>query len=219
MYLYFESIILTNYAIAAFLIYINGIFVLILLVATKLERVAKINILSFILAIIGVAIIMEFWTGQGLTLGILLGILSGVILAIQIYFMKRIYIFREKNPTKIKTKGNIDILLAWWPTLFIIFFFLPVGVLDLARVTAIDASWIIILGLIPTALAFVLYNIGIKNDKGGNIIILSYFEPVVATINTVIFLQTFSIYTIIGGSLILLANILILIFSRKINTS
>ncbi len=219
MYLYFESILLTNFAIAAFLIYLNGIFVLILLIITKLETVAKINIISFVLAIVGVALIMEFWTGQGITLGILLGIFSGITLAIQIYFMKRIYIFREKNPTKIKTKGNIDLLLAWWSTLFIIFSFLPLGVLDFAKVTLIDIGWILILGLIPTALAFVLYNIGIKNDKGGNILILAYFEPVVATINTVIFLHTFSIYTLIGGGLILLANVIILIFSRKQNHS
>ena len=72
-----------------------------------------------------------------------------------------------------------------------------------------------LLGLIPTALAFVLHNVGTKNDKGGNILILAFFEPVVATINTIIFLKIFSIYTIIGGALILIANIIVLKYSSE----
>ncbi|MHA1472598.1 MAG: hypothetical protein ACTSQW_05830, partial [Promethearchaeota archaeon] len=68
--------------------------------------------------------------------------------------------------------------------------------------------------LIPTALAFTLYNVGVKKDKGGNIIILSYFEPVMATINTAIFLQNLSIFTIIGGLFVLLANFITLKYSK-----
>ena len=63
-------------------------------------------------------------------------------------------------------------------------------------------------------IAFVLYNIGVKNDKGGDIVIIAYFEPVMATINTIIFLKIFSIFVLIGGALILLANILVLKFSK-----
>jgi drug/metabolite transporter (DMT)-like permease len=160
---------------------------------------------------------MEFWTGQGLSYGTILAILAGLILGIQVYFVKKIYIDRKENSSTLEAKGNLDILLAWFPTLFLILFFLPFGVLELAQFTWLDLIYVLILGLVPTALSFVLYNIGLKGDKGGNIIILSYFEPVVATINTVIFLQAFSIYTIIGGSLILIVNIIVLIFTRKKN--
>ena len=70
------------------------------------------------------------------------------------------------------------------------------------------------LGLIPTALAFTLYNVGVKKDKGGNIVILSYIEPVMATINTAIFLKNLSIFTVIGGILILLSNYIMLKYSK-----
>ncbi|TFF98015.1 MAG: hypothetical protein EU547_02765 [Promethearchaeota archaeon] len=67
------------------------------------------------------------------------------------------------------------------------------------------------LGLIPTALAFLFYNKGIKNDYGGKIAILGYFEPLVATINSILFQsQNLSIFIIFGGSLILMANIQII---------
>ena len=93
--------------------------------------------------------------------------------------------------------------------------FIPFGFFDLFQLTTMDLIYCIILGLIPTALAFIFFNIGILNDKGGNIVILSYFEPVMATINTIIFLKIFSIFDILGGALILLANILTLLYSRR----
>lgn len=218
IYLYFESMLLTDWAIAAFLLYLNGIFVMIFLIVSRIEKVAKLTIVSFILAVIGVAIIMmQFWTAQDLSYGTILAILSGLLLGIQVFCMKKIYIKRKENSLNLKSKGNIDIFLAWWPTLFIIFFFLPFGAMELVMFTWLDLLYVIVLGLIPTALAFVLYNVGVKNDKGGNIILLSYFEPVVATINTVIFFPIFPTYTVIGGSIILIANIIVLIFVRKKN--
>ena len=104
--------------------------------------------------------------------------------------------------------------LAWWPTLCLALLFLPLGAADLFRLTLLDLLICLLLGFIPTALAFWLYNVGIKNDEGGNIVILAYFEPVMATINTIIFLKIFSIYTIIGGALILIANAIVLKYSK-----
>ncbi|MFX1450324.1 MAG: DMT family transporter [Promethearchaeota archaeon] len=210
--LYFLAIIISGYAIAAFLLYTGGIFVICFLIIGKVEKVSKINILGFILAIIGVAIIMEFWTGQALSYGVLIGILSGITYAIFMFCTKKIYIYRNNNISKITTKGDIDILIAWFSTFFIIVLSLPLGILDLFKLDLTDWLYVLILGLIPTALPFILFNIGLKNDKGGNILILSYFEPVVATINGIFFQQIFSIYTIIGGALILIANIIVLFF-------
>ena len=206
VFLYFLNITLTGYAFAAFLLYSSGVFLLIFLVITKEEKVSKINFISFILAIVGISIIMEFWTGQILILGIGVGILSGFCLGILIYSKKKIY----KNRGKINSNGNFDAFLTLWSTLFLIIPFLPLGITDLFRITNLDLVIIIMLGLIPTALAFTLYNVGVKKDKGGNIVILSYFEPVMATINAAIFLNNLSIFTIIGGFFVLSANIITL---------
>lgn len=202
VFLYFLNITLTGYAFAAFLLYTSGIFLLFFLIITKQEKVSKINFISFFLAIFGISIIMEFWTGRILILGIFIGILSGFCLGILIYSKKKIYKVRGNT----NSTGNFDVFLTLWSTLFLIFPFLPFSIADIFRITIIDLLIILLLGLIPTALAFTLYNVGVKKDKGGNIVILSYFEPVMATINTAIFLKNLSIFTIIGGLFVLLAN-------------
>ena len=214
IYLYFVNIVISGYAVAAFLLYTNGIFVLIFLIIFKIERVSKVNIISFILAILGVAIIMEFWNGFQLSSGVVVGILSGLSLAILVFCKKLIYMERDKDPSRVFTEGNFDTFLAWWPTLFIIILFFPFSGAELVNLTMVDLLYALLLGLFPTALAFTLYNVGVKNDKAGNIIILAYFEPVMATINTVIFLHELSIFVIIGGALIMTANILVLKYSK-----
>ncbi len=206
VFLYFWNITLTGYAFAAFLLYTSGVFLLIFLVITKEDKVSKINFISFILAIVGISIIMEFWTGQILILGIVVGILSGFCLGILIFSKKKIYKIRRKVQSKVNSNGNFDAFLTLWSTLFLILPFLPFSITDLFRITFLDFIVILMLGLIPTALAFTLYNVGVKKDKGGNIVILSYFEPVMATINTAIFLKNLSIFTILGGFFVLLAN-------------
>jgi len=210
VFLYFLNITLTGYAFAAFLLYTSGVFLLLFLVITKEDKVSKINFISFILAIVGISIIMEFWSGQILIDGIVVGIFSGFCLGILIFSKKKIYKMRGK----IKSNGNFDAFLTLWSTLFLIFPFLPFGIADLFKITFMDFVIILLLGLIPTALAFTLYNVGVKKDKGGNIIILSYFEPVMATINTAIFLQNLSPFTIIGGFFVLLANYITLKYSK-----
>ena len=210
VFLYFLNITLTGYAFAAFLLYTSGIFLLFFLVITREEKVSKINFISFILAIAGISIILEFWTGQVLILGIVIGIFSGFCLGLLIFSKKKIY----KNRGKINSSENFDVFLTLWSTLFLIFPFLPFGITNLFRITFFDLIIILMLGLIPTALAFTLYNVGVKKDKGGNIVILSYIEPVMATINTAIFLKNLSIFTVIGGILILLSNYIMLKYSK-----
>ena len=210
VFLYFLNITLTGYAFAAFLLYTSGVFLLIFLVIAKEDKVSKINFISFILAIAGISIIMEFWTGQVLILGIVVGIFSGFCLGILIFSKKKMYKIRGK----MNSNGNFDAFLTLWSTLFLIFPFLPFGITDLLRITILDFIVILMLGLIPTALAFTLYNVGVKKDNGGNIIILSYFEPVMATINTAIFLKNLSIFTIIGGFFVLLANFITLKYAK-----
>jgi len=213
IYLYFFSILLYGYAIAAFLLYTGGVFVLIFIAISGMEKVSKVTIISFILAIIGVMIIMELWNSQAFSLGLLFGLLSGLTLAVFIFCKKIIYNKRNKRNNdleNLRTNGDFDIFLAFFHTLFIVIIFLPVGFNDLPKITLVELIFALLLGLIPTALAFYLHNVGVKKDKGGNIIIISFIEPVVATILTVLILRTLSIFTIIGGSLILIANFIVL---------
>jgi drug/metabolite transporter (DMT)-like permease len=214
IFFYFWNIQLSGSAFAAFLLYTSGLFLLIFLTITKEEKISKLNYICFILAIIGVSIIMEFWTENFFSFGIIIGLLSGLNLGILIFSKKKIYNHRRKNQSVLRKEGNFDVLLTWWSTLFLIIIFFPMGFNDLFRFTLNDLLFSLLLGFFPTAFAFTLYNIGVKNDKGGNIIILSYSEIVVSVIVNLFFFPKLSIFTIIGGSFVLLANALVLKYSK-----
>ena len=153
------------------------------------------------------AIIMEFWNSQIFSLSIFSGLLSGLALGIFVFYKKIIYNQRNNFRQNLKARGDFDTFLAWWHLLFLIFVFLPFGAVDLLRLTFIDLIFAMLLGLIPTALAFFLYNVGVKKDKGGNIIILSYIEPVVATILTILILKMMTIFKLLCLAIIFLSSI------------
>lgn len=207
---YLSSILLLGFAIPAFLLYTSGIFLLLLLVITKEESISKITSFSFFLALIGVGLIMEFWKDGILNIYIFLGLFSGLSYGISIFYKKKIYNERKRKEQEVRVAGNFDIFFAWFSTLFFIFIFLPFGIFDIFKITTLDLIYFLGLGLIPTMIPFILYNYAVKNDKGGNIVILSYSEPIVATLISIIFSQTLSIFTIIGGTLIIIANFIVL---------
>lgn len=205
---YFLVIIISGYAIAAFLLYTGGIFLIFFLMISGEERVSKVNIICLCLALFGIGIIMEVWHIENITFGFLFGIFSGISLGALTFFKKKIYNMRRENKGIFIMRGDFDIFLAWWGTLTLFIFF-PLSGLEIFTLGFSDLIVSLLLGLLPTALAFVLYNIGLRNDIGADIVLLSYFEPVMATINTAIFYGELSILTILGGSLILAANFII----------
>ncbi|MFW9930836.1 MAG: DMT family transporter [Candidatus Thorarchaeota archaeon] len=211
---YFMTIKISGSAFAVFLLYTSGLYLLLLLTFTREEKISKLNYVCFTLAIIGVFIIMEFWTGNILIYGLMFGLFSGFTLGILIFSKKKIYNHRKKIAFLLMKRGNFDILLTWFSTLFILILFSPYGFNALFNLTLSDLFISLSLGFIPTAFAFTLYNIGVKNDHAGNIIILSYSEIIVAVIINLFFFPTFSIFTIIGGCLVILANIIILRFDK-----
>ena len=211
---YFLTIQISGSAFAAFLLYTSGIYLLLLITATKEEKISKLNYICFLLAVIGVSIIMEFWTGNLVSYGLLFGILSGLTLGLLIFSKKKIYNYRKKNNSSLIKTGNFDIFLTWFSTLSIIILFFPFGINDIFKITLGDLFISLLLDFVPTAFAFTLYNIGVKNDEGGNIVILSYSEIIVSVIINLFFFPAFSVFTIIGGALVILANIIILRFSK-----
>jgi len=215
IYFYFWNITLSGYAIAAFLLRLSGPFLLLLLFITKEDekKISKTILFSYFLALSGVIIIMEVWNGFIFLYTVIIGLISAFTFALHTFFKKKVYHKRKKYEFDEIIQGNVDLFLASWNCLTLIIFFFPFGVLDIFKLSLVDVSICLLLGLFPTALSFTLNNIGIKNDTDGNIFILSYIEPIVATINNAIFNQKLSIFTIIGGIIIIISNIIILKFS------
>jgi len=211
---YFLTIQLSGSAFAAFLLYTSGIYLLLFITLTREEKISKLNYICFLLAIIGIFIITEFWNGNFLSYGLIFGLLSGFSLGILIFSKKRIYNNRKRIHSTIIKDGNFDIFLTWFSTIFLAIFFFPFGIIDLITLNLFDLIISALLGFIPTAMAFTLYNIGVKNDSGGNIVILSYSEIIASIIINLFFFPSLSLFTIIGGSFVILANLLILKYDK-----
>ncbi|MHA1688775.1 MAG: EamA family transporter [Promethearchaeota archaeon] len=158
---------------------------------------------------------MEFWRDALFNAYILMGLFSGLSYGLSIFFKKKIYNKRKHLDDILVASGNFDIFFAWISTFFFILIFFPFGIFDIIHITLLDLVYFFLFGLITTAIRFILYNLAIKSDKGGDIVVLSYTEPLVATINSVIFSQALSLFTIIGGALILTADIIVIKFSTK----
>lgn len=210
---YFLTIILSGFAVAAFLLYTGGLFAIVFMRLFHKEHISRPSIIAFTLAIIGVALIMEFWEGiTSDSLGLLTGLLSGVFLGGNT-FSKKMY-FRKLGARMSTEYPDTPIILAWWATLTLGLIFLAPALYYFTGNPFPNIGYALLLGLIPTALAFTCFNLGLRADEGGDVLIFSYAEPVVATILSVVFGQPLTLFIIFGGSCIIAANLLVL-FKRK----
>ena len=88
--------------------------------------------------------------GLGMLPGITFRSAAAIILSLLIttvFGKKMIYIQRDKDLSKVNANGNFDTFLAWWPTLFIVIMFLPLGGAELVNLTVVDLIYSLILGL------------------------------------------------------------------------
>ncbi|MHA1798384.1 MAG: DMT family transporter [Candidatus Helarchaeota archaeon] len=202
---YFFAIYWTTFAQAAFLLYTGNVFAILFFKILLKEKIEKINILSFILATIGLLCISEFQI-TNFNIGMVFGIISGVFLGLNIAAIKK---FIQNSETD-------NLAISWWSLLFLSSLFFVPSLNQFLLINYLNIFILIGLGLIPTALAFTLYNHGIKEDESGDVLILAYAEPLVATLLTIFYQNILpSFYILLGGILILISNGIIL-FSKKL---
>ena len=208
---YFSGIIYAGYAIAAFLLYTGGIFSLIFSRIFMKERISKKNGIALAMVFFGVFIIMEPWSIKlnNITMGLLYSLLSGFCLGSSIFTRKLIFRKMKSEYPDVEINSDFVTGMVLFPAVMLIIVFTPLSLGDL--VVLETNQWFLGLGLgfLPTAVAFSLYNYGVQNDKSGDKIILSYVEPIVASIINVFLLDVPAVTVIIGGICILAANVLI----------
>ena len=164
---------------------------------------------------------LEPWKNENLetfgALSLLFGILSGIALGISILIKKLSYRKLDKIDPEYKENFGFYSGIALSRTLVLGFALLPFSFSNLILLTGKEWIISIFLGLITGAIAFSLYNYGLKEDKGGNIIILSYIEPIVASVVNIILLNELSVGIFLGGILIVVANLIILKSEKRKN--
>ncbi|OLS12620.1 MAG: hypothetical protein RBG13Loki_3765 [Promethearchaeota archaeon CR_4] len=211
IFFYFTTILIGGFAFGAFMLYTGGIFAVIFVRLILKERVRPLHYFAFGLATMGVATIMEFWSGVQLNMGIITGILSGICLGANTLSKKMYYKTLDRRVGSLKQFPEVPMVLAWWSTLTLGIIFLIPTLFYFAESPFPNMGIVVLFGLIPTAIAFSSFNYGLRADRGGDVLILSYVEPVVATALSAIVGQNLSIFLLLGGAAIIGANILILL--------
>ncbi len=190
-FLYFSAISLIPIALAAILLYLSPIFVLLFSALLLKEKVTTHKILSALVVFVGIGMVINIKSGgQFNTLGLLYGVGAGITFALYSVLGKRLM---EKNET-------LDVVTYSFGLGGLGLFILSLLRSEVSFQYPAQA-WVllIILGLIPTLLAFILYNSGLRKIKASEASIISTLEPVTAAIlGSIVLLEKLSVLQIVG---------------------
>jgi len=201
--LYYFAFLRTTIANAVFSHYTAPIFVALLAPILIKERIEKKTWVAIPIASSGL-FLMFFNSGLtsgikgGHTPGLLAGTASGLAYALIIIIAKRIASSYSPYVIAIVSNGLIALIL------------LPFVLIEDYTLTAITLSLLLLMGLVHSTIALILYLDGFKGVKAQEAAVLGYIEPIGAIILAFLLLGEIPSGTaIIGGILIILAGYLV----------
>jgi drug/metabolite transporter (DMT)-like permease len=210
--LYFVAVRETGVAIATFLLFIQPVWIALLaprLLGSATERIVYVAIG---LALAGLAIILvPAVSGDGVhvsSLGLLAGLGGGLSYAGFALVVKGLA-RRVDSVGMVLAECVLDGLfllpLALWQTL-------GAGY----SLTSRDLLVAVVLGLVCTAVAYSLWMEGVRWVRMQHSAVLGFLTPVAAPIYALVLLgQRISLWTVVGGVLILAAGILVVLYGRE----
>ncbi len=171
---YFTAINLVGASTASVLLYTSPVFVMLMSAVFFKERITLIKVASMFLAFCGCVMVLA----KGLNInipGIAFGVMSGFGYALYSIFGK----FAAN-------KKYSSLTITFYSFLIAFLFLAPLcNYNNMARCFAVDCFsyiWVILTGVIVTALPYFLYTKGIENIENSKAIIIASIEPVVATV-------------------------------------
>ena len=185
---YIASIQLVEAATAALLLYMAPVYVIPLAKLTG-ERIHGSSWLALPISLTGLWLMLS---PHSFSSGVIFGLISGFSYAVYFLLMKRARKEMEALHITFVYLGFASLLLL--PSLLLY----PIGELDI--------PWLLGLGLIPTALAFTLFNFGIKYCRVEQAPLFALVEPVAAGFfGYALFGEVLTAEQLIGAMLILLS--------------
>ena len=196
--LLFEAFKHTTISIATLSYYFAPVIVMVVCPILFREKITKKQLLCFVMSTAGLVLIIGFDGGSGGSnhlLGILLGLGAAVFYASVILCNKFIKNVEGIHRTFLQFLAAIVILIPY----VLITGDLKIGELDLK-------GWVCLLtvGLVHTGITYCMYFTAMKELKGQEVAILSYLDPLVAVLVSVLLLsEPMTLMQGIGGLLIL----------------
>jgi drug/metabolite transporter (DMT)-like permease len=208
---YFFAIRVTGVAVATFFLFMQPVWVALLaphLLKTATERVVY---LSLGVALVGLGVIvLPSLVGSGATfsaVGVTVGLASGIFYAFFQLLVKSLT--NELQSTTIVTvECTLDAIVILPLALWQVF---AVG----TTLTGHDLVAAAILGLVCTAIAYTMWVEGVARIRVQHSSILGFLTPVVAPVFAWVLLgESITLATAVGGSLIVAAGVLVVLFGR-----
>ena len=196
--LLFEAYNYTSVSVATLSYYFAPVLVMVVSPILFKEKLSIFQIICFVGSTIGLVLLtgISDLNGNSSNLkGIIFGILAAIFYATVIIINKFIKGVSGVNRTFLQFVSSIVILLPY------VLLTSGINVLNLEGV-----SWIylLIIGIIHTGICYCMYFSSVKELRGQEVAILSYIDPLVAVIVSLVFLsESMNVYQIIGGILIL----------------
>lgn len=199
----FQAMKYTTISNAVLSYYFAPVFIVLLSAIVLKEKIGIKNVICLLGAVLGLFLILKSGNEESIhaynhTKGVLYGLAGAVIYAVIVLLNKHIRGLSGFQATMIQL-SIAAIVLA------------PIVIIQNSiEFNSIDIkTWflILIVGVIHTGIAYLLYFPSIKDVPGQTIAILSYLDPITAIVASFIFLkESMGVFQILGGILILLTS-------------
>lgn len=207
--LMFEAYQFTSIANATLSYYFAPVFVVILSPFLLKEKVTPIKIGCILAALGGMFLIVGVGGGEGKNhvIGIGYGLAAAVLYAGVVILNKYLKGLSGLETTLIQISAATAVLLPY---------ILLTEAISVFQIDTRSAVFLIIMGLIHTGLAYLLYFTGMNKLKAQTVAVLSYTDPISAILMSALFLgEKLTLLQILGGVLILGATLFSEAYDRK----
>ena len=190
----FEAFRMLNVSLATLIYYVGPMLVLLLSPVLFRERLNGVKIAAVCLVAVGLVCISGSIASGGMSLsGLFVALLAALFYASLIVFNKHI-----TRTTGIQTAA-IELDVAFVVVLVYVLF-----TAGIPRPAVTDLPYIAVIGLVNTALAYVLYFSGLQKLPAQSVALISYVDPVSALVFSAVFLhEAMTPFQILGAVLII----------------
>ncbi len=200
---YTYAINLTSVANAAFLIYTAPVFTVLFAPLLLKEKIEARTIAALTISLLGTAAIMSGDGGQlnvGVNLlGDLIALVGGMIYGFLALFLKRVPPGMLGPRSNLLSSGYIALAL------------LPFVIFSGEGITVEGIALLLLLGLLQQTLGSTMFHLGLRKVKAQHAGILTYSEPLGATVMAALFLyEGITIGSLLGGALIIASGLLVI---------
>jgi RarD protein len=207
--LMFEAYQFTSIANVTLSYYFAPVFVVILSPFLLKEKVTPIKIGCILAALGGMFLIVGVGGGEGKNhvIGIGYGLAAAVLYAGVVILNKYLKGLSGLETTLIQISAATAVLLPY---------ILLTETISVFQIDTRSAVFLIIMGLIHTGLAYLLYFTGMNKLKAQTVAVLSYTDPISAILMSALFLsEKLTLLQVLGGILILGATLFSEAYDRK----